>query len=118
MFAACREAKTPKPQIRFDAGGIWTKFDFDEMYLALISADVDGVTGGVPQETTQETTQEIILALLRRTPHITRKALAEQLEITPDGVKYHLGKLREAGRIRHVGPTKKGRWEVIGGDDE
>jgi len=29
------------------------------------------------------------------------------------GVKYHLAKLRKAGIIRHVGPTKAGRWEVL-----
>ena len=39
--------------------------------------------------------------------------LAERIGLTPDGVKYHLAKLRTAGAIRHVGPTKAGRWEVL-----
>ncbi len=83
-------------------------------------------TRGTTQETsqasnlpTQETTQEIsantrerILGLLRAEPEITRRRLAEHLGITPDGVKYHLRKLRAAGIIRHVGATKAGRWEV------
>lgn len=64
------------------------------------------------QEKTQETTQEKILRLLRNRPKSTRKELAVAVGITPDGVKYHLDKLRKAGTIRHVGPTKAGHWEV------
>ena len=63
--------------------------------------------------TTQETTQERILTLLRENPRLTRKVLAVRIGITPDGVRYHLANLRKAGRIRHVGATKKGRWEVL-----
>ena len=77
-------------------------------------------TAGTTQEieaTTQEnggtTTQERILALLKAEPGITRRLLAERVGITPDGVKYHLDKLRAAGIIRHVGATKAGRWEVL-----
>ena len=54
-----------------------------------------------------------IVALLRSDPTLTRTALASRVGLTPEGVKYHLDKLRRAGRIRHVGPTKKGRWEVL-----
>ena len=28
-------------------------------------------------------------------------------------VQHHINKLKEAGIIRHVGPTKGGRWEVV-----
>jgi len=65
--------------------------------------------------TAQDTTQEKIMASLRAEPTLTRKLLAQRLNISEDGVKYHLNKLRAAGRIRHVGPTKAGRWEVIDG---
>lgn len=65
------------------------------------------------QETTQETTQEKIIASLRAEPTLTRKLLAQRLGISEDGVKYHLNKLKAVGRIRHVGPTKAGRWAVI-----
>lgn len=56
--------------------------------------------------------------LLRQDPTMTRRILAERIGITPDGIKYHLAKLRDAGRIRHVGPTKKGYWEIMESDDE
>ena len=35
IFAACKEAGTPRPRIRFDAG-LWTEFSFSKAYLALI----------------------------------------------------------------------------------
>jgi ATP-dependent DNA helicase RecG len=62
---------------------------------------------------TQETTQEKIMASLRAEPTLTRKVLAQRLSISEDGVKYHLNKLKATGRIRHVGSTKAGRWEMI-----
>ena len=65
------------------------------------------------QKTTQETTQEKILAGLRAEPTLTRKLLAQRLGISENGVKYHLNKLKTSGRIRHVGPTKGGVWEVV-----
>ena len=73
----------------------------------------EGEGEAAAQETTQETTQEKILAGLRAEPTLTRKLLAQRLGISEDGVKYHLNKLKAAGRIRHVGPTKGGRWEVV-----
>ena len=78
--------------------------------------EIAGTTQEI-EATTQEkggtTTQERILVLLKAEPGITRRLLAERIGITPDGVKYHLDKLRAAGIIRHVGATKAGRWEVL-----
>lgn len=54
-----------------------------------------------------------ILDHLRAEPGLTRNELAELVDLTPDGVKYHLGNLRAAGAIRRVGSTKAGRWEVL-----
>jgi len=58
------------------------------------------------------------MILLREEPTITRRALADRIGVTPDGIKYHLEKLRKAGRIRHLGPTKKGRWHLLEDEDE
>ncbi|NLX98033.1 MAG: winged helix-turn-helix transcriptional regulator [Rhodopirellula sp.] len=119
VFEACRGANTPEPLFQTDPGEVSVEFPFSAAYLRSL-ADLEqptGTSGGTTQKTTQkttpETTPERIVALLRENPRITRKALAQQVGITLDGVKYHLGKLRQANRIRHVGPTKKGRWEVL-----
>ncbi len=31
--------------------------------------------------------------------------------LTLDGVKYHLHKLKTAGKIRHTGPARSDRWQ-------
>ncbi len=56
----------------------------------------------------EATTQEKIITSLRAAPVLTRKLLAQRLDISEDGAKYHLNKLKTAGRIRHVGPAKAG----------
>lgn len=61
----------------------------------------------------EETTQEMILRFIREKPAITRNELATKCGITPDGIKYHLDKLRNSGTIRHVGPAKGGFYEVL-----
>ena len=65
--------------------------------------------------TTQETTQEKIIACLKVEPTLTRKLFAQRIGLSEGGVKYHLNKLKATGKIRHVGPTKTGRWEVTDG---
>ena len=81
----------------------------------LSTADLEMLTENGSVQTTQKTTQERILNLLRQQPTLTRKILAERIGITPDGIKYHLDKLRSAGQTPHVGTTKRGRWEIIEG---
>jgi len=63
-------------------------------------------------KTTQETTQEI-LSLIRAKPTITRKELAQNINLSEEGVKYHLTQLRKKSIIKHVGSTKKGFWEIL-----
>lgn len=65
------------------------------------------------QDAEQETVQERILDLIRTDPSISGRAAAEIIGLSEDGVKYHLGRLREAGRLRRTGPKRGGRWEVI-----
>lgn len=65
------------------------------------------------QDADQETVQERILDLIRADPSISGRAAAEIIGLSEDGVKYHLGRLREAGLLRRTGPKRGGRWEVI-----
>ncbi|MBW8049948.1 MAG: winged helix-turn-helix transcriptional regulator [Cytophagales bacterium] len=68
------------------------------------------------QKTTQITTQntpERIIELLTENPALSRKELADILgDITEDGVKYHLEKLKEEGKIERIGRTR-GYWKVM-----
>ena len=97
------------------------RYDIDQ-YLKSVDAEMDSTTqknGITTQEnsgSTQETsksTQEMILDEIRTHPFTTRQQLAKVIGITPDGIKKQLEKLRKANRIKHVGPTKGGHWEII-----
>lgn len=77
-------------------------------------------TGLEPPENTQETpkkhtrnTKERVLQALKSQPDSTAKALALALNLSEASVRHHLRVLQAAQRIRHVGPTKGGRWEVL-----
>jgi ATP-dependent DNA helicase RecG len=39
--------------------------------------------------------------------------LFKSADITEDGVKYHLNRLKTDGVIRRIGPDKGGHWEVV-----
>ena len=71
---------------------------------------------------TQETTQEIkieksvpnrIIELMIMEPNITAKQIAEHLNVSFDGVRYHIKKLRVDGKIKREGSTKSGKWVVM-----
>ena len=70
----------------------------------------------VKEVTTQITTQsqsEKIMRLLKESPALGRKELAEMIgDITDDGVKYHLDKLKKEGKIERIGGTR-GYWKVM-----
>ena len=93
--------------------GLWLRFPLSAAYQVPDSPVGSATIPKTNRATTQETTQERILALLEAEPELTQRMLAERVGLTPDGVKYHLTKLRAAGAIRHVGSTKAGRWEVL-----
>jgi ATP-dependent DNA helicase RecG len=44
------------------------------------------------------------------TCHVTEDLLGD---ITENGVKYQLAKLKKRGLIRRIGPDKGGRWEIL-----
>ena len=56
--------------------------------------------------------KEKLLLLIRQQPEITAAALSVATGIGVDGVNYHLNQLKQAGKLRRVGSTKGGRWEV------
>jgi len=91
------------PMFRLD-GGLWIEFPLRYPHI---------VSGDKLEKTTQKTTQKI-LAILREHPSSSRREIAEQLgDITEDGVKYHLEKLKGQGTVRRIGPAKGGHWEVL-----
>jgi len=65
--------------------------------------------------TTPKTTPKIhdeILHLIGQDPGITKEEIAGHLNITLDGVKYHIKKMTKEGIISWKGPSKGGYWEI------
>jgi ATP-dependent DNA helicase RecG len=54
-----------------------------------------------------------VLGLIRENPEITRRELAETLQINPSAVQKHLEKLKNEDMIIRVGSDKKGSWKIL-----
>lgn len=112
--------------------GLCVRFPFPVTYLATDVAVRRNVTQNTPtattqicSATTQKTTQKSsgttqkpahdrIVDCLKAEPTLTRMAPAEQVDQSPDGVRYDLQNLKAAGVIRRVGSDRAGHWEVLG----
>jgi predicted HTH transcriptional regulator len=64
-------------------------------------------------EAPRKTIEESILSLLGKQPSLTERAMAVALEKSFSTVARTVRKLREEGRLRHVGPKKGGHWEIM-----
>lgn len=67
------------------------------------------------KETNKETNKEIadkIIDIMKETPEISVKEIADILNISVGGVRYHINKMKNSGIIEHQGATKKGMWVV------
>ena len=58
--------------------------------------------------------RETILRCLAQNPSISTHRLAELLGMSTTAMDKNIKWLKDNGIIRHVGPAKGGRWEVIG----
>ena len=72
---------------------------------------LEDTTPKTTPKTTLKTGDEILL-LIRQNPGITKEEIAGHLNITLDGVKYHIRKLTKVGIISWKGPSKGGHWEI------
>lgn len=58
-------------------------------------------------------TPELILVLLRGQSELTLSEVARAIGLAPSTVERAAARLQAEGRLRHVGPKKGGRWEVL-----
>jgi ATP-dependent DNA helicase RecG len=65
------------------------------------------------QKKPQRNPKEVILAALKKQPSISIRELSVQCDMSVHSVQHHINRFKEIGVIRHVGPTKAGRWEVV-----
>jgi ATP-dependent DNA helicase RecG len=102
----CREHGIEPPVYDFGMAGLLLTFRANPAHLQVAALKLPG-------ETTQKTTQKI-LQILVRNHSFSRREIADALgNVSENGVKYHLERLKASGHIRRVGPDKGGRWEVL-----
>ena len=55
--------------------------------------------------------------LMIENSHITIPELAQAIGVSTRAIEKQISNLRESGRLKRVGPTRGGYWEVIIEDD-
>ena len=64
-------------------------------------------SGATPQKSSEK-----ILVLLRQSPTMTTKKLAQQLGISQRAIEKQIDKLKRDGHLQRIGPDKGGYWQV------
>ena len=54
-----------------------------------------------------------VLDVIRENPQSTIKQIAEVLQITPQGVRWHLERLKDQNIIKRDGGRKGGKWTIL-----
>jgi ATP-dependent DNA helicase RecG len=111
---ALAAAGEPEPVFQFDSffTVIFKRATQETVESAQETVESAQETVESAQETV-ESAQENILSVIRKNPNITRNEIAKELNATPDSVKHNLVKLTKLHRIKHIGATKKGYWQII-----
>ena len=96
---------------------------YDDFLKMVFVSNYDEIktTQETTQKTTQETTQEMkkmstrekILLELKKDGKLTREDLAQIIDVSANAIKQHLSKLKAEKKIKRVGSTKTGTWEVL-----
>ena len=67
-------------------------------------------------KTTPKTTQELLIDYIIENKDITREELANKLNISVNGVKQHILKLKKENILKRIGGRKIGYWEIAEGN--
>ncbi len=100
ILEECRAAKVPDPKLRYEADGLWVEFAFRPGSVK------SSVKGSVKSSVK-------ITGLLKATPQISARQIAERLGLTLRAVEKQLANLKADGAIKRIGPARGGHWEVV-----
>ena len=99
---------------------IWTRSPYKYTILDTICVEDFFVSKLLFDDTINDTTndtikncQSDIISLIKKTPSITRKEIAQTLNISEPTVARDLKMLQEIGVIKRNGPNKTGYWEIL-----
>lgn len=123
ILNACKEAELPEPEIIEKDGGVQvTIFKATSSIEAKDSGPIGGPIGGPmggPIEkqsafhsASLSTRQVEVLEIIKANTKISRRKLAEQLNINVSAVQGHLDLLKEKGVLTRKGGTR-GNWVIL-----
>ena len=99
LFSECETFGAAPPKFNCDFSGLMVEF------------------GAKGEEVSGKTTQKInqkILSILKENPSASRKKIAVILgDITEDGVKYQLNKMKKEKILERICSAKGGYWKII-----
>ena len=87
-------------------GGVPESGD-DGTASGLKSGPLSGLKSGL------NATDSKLMEFIRSNPSMTIQELQGKLNLSRDGVRKALGRLKTTGRIRRIGPDKGGHWEIV-----
>jgi ATP-dependent DNA helicase RecG len=99
----CKKMGLPEPEY---------KYTFHSVQLTLYGTPQETPQKN-PQKNPQENTKERVLCLLSEDGNLTIKEIARVLNKNADTIKEHIANLKKEGRLKRVGSTKSGHWEII-----
>lgn len=120
IMTAFDKANLKRPEFTVEQGGV-TATIYREIFMSVrgdanpSQTDTNRTkTELKPNQNRTKTNQKnIIIELIRENPTITRVELAEKMELHESSVQRRLEALVKEGKLRHLGPTNGGIWEVI-----
>lgn len=92
--------------------------DFD-IYKITFPLSKSGTTTNTTIYTTSKTTtkgddkEKEILELIENNPYLSAEQIALKVNLTEDGVRYHIKNLKKKGRLKRKGHCKGGSWEIL-----
>ena len=90
---------------------VFVEFMLDRLLEAIAAASTEKTLVKTPVKTPVKPAEQL-LQLLRRQPTLTLAEAAAHLGKSTSAIERTARKLRDAGRLRHLGPQKGGHWEV------
>jgi len=93
----------------------WPEIDFIDdrdgcLFTAIVHRNTEIISmnaDGSPKSS------EKILLLLRAEPKLAAREIAQRIGISSRAVEKQIAKFRQGGRLRRIGPSKGGHWEVL-----
>jgi ATP-dependent DNA helicase RecG len=112
---ACLDYGSPEPRFACDGAGFWVEFPFAasaEAEKTSVETSVE-TSAKTPVETLAARTPEAILVLLTANPAMSLAEVAAKIGKTQRTIELASAKLVKEGKLKHFGPKKGGRWQVL-----